>query len=183
MRLRPIVGQPDNSSIISRVKMRQTTIQSGKRSGFDDVGHRLGLTTGAQTSVFLQAPQCPWPVRKRFRRDHCCRGRVKPGCRIVGPGHTVKCRVSLHQTSVCAASSKPSITWSTCVHSQSSEADCNPYMKLVMMKSTGWSLPRLQHLPNEKSRPIMMTMTMMMIYLVYRFQCMTLTKAAEDSLV
>jgi len=49
--------------------------------------------------VFLQAPQCPWPVRKRFRRDHCCRGgqdtdlvysaaccrgRVKPGCRIVG---------------------------------------------------------------------------------------------------
>ena len=27
-----------------------------------------------------------WPclVRKRFRRDHCCRGRAKPSCRIVG---------------------------------------------------------------------------------------------------
>jgi len=23
---------------------------------------------------FLQAPQCSWPVQKRFRRDHCCRG-------------------------------------------------------------------------------------------------------------
>ena len=33
---------------------------------------------------FLQAPQWPCPVRKRFRRDHCCRGRAKPGCRIVG---------------------------------------------------------------------------------------------------
>jgi len=25
-----------------------TTVQLGKRAGFDDVGHRLGLTTGAQ---------------------------------------------------------------------------------------------------------------------------------------
>jgi len=33
---------------------------------------------------FLQAPQWPCPVRKRFRRGHCCRGRAKPGCRIVG---------------------------------------------------------------------------------------------------
>ena len=31
----------------------------------------------------LQAPQCPCSVRKRFSRDHCCRGRSKPGCRIV----------------------------------------------------------------------------------------------------
>ena len=51
MRLRPIVGQPGNSSSISRVKLRQTTVQLGKRTGFDDVGHRLGLTTGAQISV------------------------------------------------------------------------------------------------------------------------------------
>jgi len=36
MRLRPIVGQPGNSSIISRVKLRQTTIQLGKRAGFDE---------------------------------------------------------------------------------------------------------------------------------------------------
>ena len=26
----------------------------------------------------------PWPVRKRFIRDHVWRGRWKPGCRIVG---------------------------------------------------------------------------------------------------
>jgi len=51
MRLRPVVGQPGNSSIISRVKLGQTTIQLRKRAGFDDVGHRLGLTTGAQISV------------------------------------------------------------------------------------------------------------------------------------
>ena len=48
MRLRPIVGQPGSSSIISRVKLGQTTIQLRKRARFDDVGHRLGLTTGAQ---------------------------------------------------------------------------------------------------------------------------------------
>ena len=32
----------------------------------------------------LQAPQCPCSVRKRFSRNHCFRGRSKPGCRIVG---------------------------------------------------------------------------------------------------
>jgi len=32
----------------------------------------------------LQAPQCPCSMQKRFSRDHCCRGRSKPGCRIVG---------------------------------------------------------------------------------------------------
>jgi len=47
MWLRHIVGQPGSSSIISRVKLGQTTVQLGKRAGFDDVGHRLGLTTGA----------------------------------------------------------------------------------------------------------------------------------------
>jgi len=51
MRLRPIVGQPGNSSSSSRVKLGQTTVQRHKRAGFDDVGHRLGLTTGAQISV------------------------------------------------------------------------------------------------------------------------------------
>jgi len=48
MRLRPIVGQPGNSS---RVKLTQTTVQLGKRAGFDDVEQCLGLTTGAQISV------------------------------------------------------------------------------------------------------------------------------------
>jgi len=51
MRLRPIVGQPGNSSSISRVKLGQATVQLRKRAGFDDVGHRPGLTTGAQISV------------------------------------------------------------------------------------------------------------------------------------
>ena len=49
MQLRPIVGQPGSS--INRVKLGQTTVQLCKRTGFDDVGHRLGLTTGAQISV------------------------------------------------------------------------------------------------------------------------------------
>jgi len=35
----------------------------------------------------LQALQCPCSVRKRLSRDHCCQGRSKPGCRIVG-SHT-----------------------------------------------------------------------------------------------
>jgi len=51
MQLRSIIGQPGSSSIISRVKLGQTTVQLGKRAGFDDVGHRLGLTTGEQRSV------------------------------------------------------------------------------------------------------------------------------------
>ena len=45
MRLRPTAGQPGSSSIISRVKLRQTIVQLRKRAGFDDVGHRLGLIT------------------------------------------------------------------------------------------------------------------------------------------
>jgi len=49
--LKTIIGQPCNGSIICRVKPRQTTVQLGKRAGFDDVGHRLGLTTGAQISA------------------------------------------------------------------------------------------------------------------------------------
>jgi len=31
----------------------------------------------------LQAPQCPCCMWKQFSRDHCCRERSKPGCRIV----------------------------------------------------------------------------------------------------
>jgi len=54
-----------------------------------NVRHRLGLGHWSTSSMsllrlchlFLQAPQ--WPnctVRKRFSRDHCCRGRSEPGC-------------------------------------------------------------------------------------------------------
>jgi len=42
MRLRPIVGQPGSNSIISRVKLGQTTVQLRKRAGFYDLWHRLG---------------------------------------------------------------------------------------------------------------------------------------------
>jgi len=48
---------------------------------------------------FLQAPQWPCPVRKRFRSDHCCRGRAKPGCRIVGSSIDCWCQlVPTHTT-------------------------------------------------------------------------------------
>ena len=47
-------------------------------------GHR---SVSVSRHFLLQAPQCPWSLRKRFSRDHCCRGRSKPGCRIVG-SHT-----------------------------------------------------------------------------------------------
>jgi len=47
-------------------------------------GHR---SVSVSRHFLLQAPQCPRSVQKRFSRDHCCRGRSKPGCRIVG-SHT-----------------------------------------------------------------------------------------------
>jgi len=36
--LRSIIGQAGNSSSISRVKLRQITVQLGKRAGFNNVG-------------------------------------------------------------------------------------------------------------------------------------------------
>jgi len=41
------------------------------------------------------------------------------------------------------------IICSTCIHSRSLETDCIPYVKPVMIQSTGLSLPRLQHSPDE----------------------------------
>jgi len=41
-------------------------------------GHR---SVSVSRHFLLQAPQCPCSVQKRFSRDHCCRGRSKPGCR------------------------------------------------------------------------------------------------------
>ena len=58
MRLRPIIGQPGISIIATRVKLGQTTVQLGKRAGFDDVGHRLGLTTGAQIRLRNALDRC-----------------------------------------------------------------------------------------------------------------------------
>ena len=47
-------------------------------------GHR---SVSVSCHFLLQAPQCPCSVLKRFSRDHCCWGRSKLGCRIVG-SHT-----------------------------------------------------------------------------------------------
>ena len=47
-------------------------------------GHR---SVSVNCHFLLQAPQCPCSVQKQFSRDHCCRGRSKPGCQIVG-SHT-----------------------------------------------------------------------------------------------
>jgi len=47
-------------------------------------GHR---SASVSRHFLLQALQCPCSVRRRFSRDHCCRGRSKPGCQIVG-SHT-----------------------------------------------------------------------------------------------
>ena len=44
-------------------------------------GHR---SLSVSRHFLLQALQCSCSVRKRFSRDHCCRGRSKPGCQIVG---------------------------------------------------------------------------------------------------
>jgi len=44
-------------------------------------GHR---SVSVSRHFLLQAPQCPCSVQKRFSRDHCCWGRSKPGCPIVG---------------------------------------------------------------------------------------------------
>ena len=44
-------------------------------------------TVSVSRHFLLQAPQCPCSMWKRFSRDNCCRGRSKPGCRIVG-SHT-----------------------------------------------------------------------------------------------
>jgi len=44
-------------------------------------GHR-SVSVGRH--FFLQASQCPCSAWKWFSRDHCCQGRSKPGCRIVG---------------------------------------------------------------------------------------------------
>jgi len=66
------------------------SVLSGQDSTMWDIvwvspqGHR---SVSVSRHFLLQAPQCPCSVRKRFSRDHCCRGRSKPGCRIVG-SHT-----------------------------------------------------------------------------------------------
>jgi len=66
-------------SVLSGNRIRQCGTSSGSR-------HK-DRSVSVSRHFLLQAPQCPCSVRKRFSRDHCCRGRSKPGCRIVG-SHT-----------------------------------------------------------------------------------------------
>ena len=88
-----ITGQPRNSTFIRTECSRDKPLFSfvrGQDSTMWDIvwvspqGHR---SVSVSCHFFLQAPQCPCSVRKQFSRDHCCRGRSKPGCRIVG-SHT-----------------------------------------------------------------------------------------------
>jgi len=51
------------------------------------VAPQVHRSVSVSRHFLLQAPQCPCSMRKRFGRDHCCRGRSKPGCWIVG-SHT-----------------------------------------------------------------------------------------------
>ena len=83
------VGQPCNSIIICRVQLGQSTSQFCQHRnrqcktfvcGYPQA-HRSEL---ACRHLFWQALQWPCAVRKWFMREHCHRGRSKPGCRIVG---------------------------------------------------------------------------------------------------
>ena len=66
-------------SVLSGDRIQQCGTSSGSR-------HKT-RSVSVSRHFLLQAPQCPCSVQKRFSKDHCCRGRSKPGCRIVG-SHT-----------------------------------------------------------------------------------------------
>jgi len=73
------VAEISRHSLLSGDRIRQCGTSSGSR--------RKDRSVSVSRHFFLQAPQCPCSARKWFSRDHCCRGRSKPCCRIVG-SHT-----------------------------------------------------------------------------------------------
>jgi len=73
-----------SASRISRVKLRQTTVQLGKRAGFNDVGHHLGLTTGAQISVCMATHLSTGPAVPLTGMKTVQERSVLSGCLIVG---------------------------------------------------------------------------------------------------
>ena len=73
------VAEISRHSVLSGDRIRQCGTSSGSRHKDTD--------QSVSRRFLLQTPQCPCSVRKRFSRDHCCRGRSKPGCQIVG-SHT-----------------------------------------------------------------------------------------------
>jgi len=70
------VAEISRRSVLSGDRIRQCETSSESRHK-DTVSRHL----------LVQALQCPCSVRKWFSRVHCCRGRSKPSCRIVG-SHT-----------------------------------------------------------------------------------------------
>ena len=82
------VAEINRHSVLSGDRIRQCETSSGSR-------HKDTRSVSVSRHFLLQAPQCPCSVRKRFSRDNCCRGRSKPGCRIVG-SHTRWEWVQLH---------------------------------------------------------------------------------------
>jgi len=50
-------------------------------------GNSVYRSVSVSRHFLLQAPHCHCWMWKRFSRDHCCRGRSKPSCQIVG-SHT-----------------------------------------------------------------------------------------------
>jgi len=65
---------------------------------FSPQGHR---SVSVSRHLLLQAPQCPCSVRKWFSRDHCCRGRSKPGCRVATPQSGNRVLTSLSNSGLC----------------------------------------------------------------------------------
>jgi len=92
-------------------------------------GHR---SVSVSRHFLLQAPQCPWSMRQRFSRDHCCRGRSKPVCRIVG-SHTrwelttwadfQLCLINTFNKNECNSNSNITLYSSTCSRFSWSAAD------------------------------------------------------------
>ena len=67
-RLHPqIVAEISHHSVLSGDRIRQCETSSGSR-------HK-DRSVSVSRHFLLQAPQCFCSVRKRFSRDHCCRGR------------------------------------------------------------------------------------------------------------
>jgi len=84
-----ITGQPQNSisfAECSRDKLPFSFVRGQDSTMWDIVwvspqGHR---SVSVSRHFLLLVRQCTCFARKRFSRDHCCRGRSKPGCQIVG---------------------------------------------------------------------------------------------------
>jgi len=79
---------PLYSTIISQVKLLQTTLQLGLWAGFDDVEHRLWSVTWTLVSrcigptFFTAGCAVTLLISRLFINDQSCRGQSYPGCWI-----------------------------------------------------------------------------------------------------